>query len=60
MPDITLEEVKQTIDHTKPNKAPGLDDIPNFVFHLAKQELSPHLCIIFKAIPGLSNEPGSL
>jgi hypothetical protein len=49
MPDITPEEVKQTIDRTKPDKAPGPDDIPSLAFHLAKAELSPHLCFLFNA-----------
>ena len=47
MPDIMLEEVKQTINCTKPDKAPGLDNILSLAFYLTKAELSPHLCFLY-------------
>ena len=49
MLDIMLEEVKQTINCTKPNKASGPDNISNFIFYLTKQEFNTYLYIIFNA-----------
>lgn len=32
-PEITIQEIEKAIHRAAPNKAPGIDDIPNVVLH---------------------------
>ena len=48
-PDITIAETERAVRRAAPNKAPGVDGIPNAVLHKTLDIILPSLCKLFNA-----------